>query len=191
MAFLAISSLFPSLHSVLVSFSGGRIFFLLCVQVLGLQFPKGFSRLHFVCAFFFSFSKVSARFLQRGSSTFLSVRFQLASFQQGFVCVCVCVCVCVFWFCDICGDFLGQHFQLISFEQGSFLLCGFAISVELLGACISGLFPSASSPTRFSVIEVQLRLLCSLVEGSRLLMCSYLRVPNGSGMWGEWESDSI
>jgi hypothetical protein len=102
--FSCISSLFPSLHSVLVSFSGEG-FFGLCVHVLGLQFPKGFSRLHFVRAFFFSFSKgFSARFLQRGSSTFPSVRFQLASFLPARFCVCVC------WFCNVRGDFFGAAF---------------------------------------------------------------------------------
>lgn len=76
------------------------------------------------------------------------------------------------------GIFLGQHFQLISLEQGSFLLCGFVISVELLGACISRLFPSASSPTRFSVSEVELLAsVVFLVEGKSfsyvfLLVCS-------------------
>jgi len=93
------------------------------------------------------------------------------------------VCECVLWFRDVRGDILGQHLQLISFEQGSFLLCGFAISVELLGACISGLFPSTNSPTRFSVSDVELRLLCSWWKE-----VLYLCVRNGSGMW---ESDSI
>jgi hypothetical protein len=59
--------------------------FLLCVQVLGLQFLKRFSGLHFrVSAFFLSACFLqqgfSARFLRRGSSTFPSVRFQLVSF---------------------------------------------------------------------------------------------------------------
>jgi hypothetical protein len=93
--------------------------FLLCVQVFS---NSNFRRDFRVCILFvqfFPFSKVSARFLQRGSSTFPSVRFQLVSFQQGFV----CVCVCVGWFCDVRGDFFGQHFQLISFEQGFYKFC--------------------------------------------------------------------
>lgn len=162
--FSCISSLFPSLHSVLVSFSGEG-FFGLCVHVLGLQFPKGFSRLHFVRAFVFP-----------------SARFQHVSFSKVPACFLpsskvLCVCVSVGSAMSV-GIFLGQHFQLISLEQGSFLLCGFVISVELLGACISRLFPSASSPTRFSVSEVELLAsVVFLVEGSPftyvfLLVCS-------------------
>jgi hypothetical protein len=81
--FSCISSLFPFLSRFL-----GKDF-LLCVQVLGLQFPKGFSRLHFVRAFFF---------LQQGFSAFPSARFQHVSFGKVPACFlparfCVCVLV--------------------------------------------------------------------------------------------------
>lgn len=59
--FSCISSLFPFLSRFL-----GKDF-LCCVQVLGLQFPKGLSRLHFFPSARFqrvSFSEVPARFLQ-------------------------------------------------------------------------------------------------------------------------------
>jgi hypothetical protein len=93
MAFLAFRACFLPCIPFLSRFLG-KDFWFVCARSWTAISRRDFRVCILFVQFCFSFSKgFSARFLQRGSSTFPSVRFQLASFQQGFVCVCVCVLV--------------------------------------------------------------------------------------------------
>ncbi len=152
MAFLAFRACFLRRFPFLSRFPGKD--FLLCVQVLGLQFPKGFSRLHFVRAIF----------LQQGFSAFPSARFQHISFSKVPACFlparfCVCVCVLVLrcpW------GFFRAGFPAYFLWARFFSFCVvLRFPWSFWGPAFPAYFLQHFPPTRFSVSEVELRLLCS------------------------------